>query len=327
MPHYDLPLAELEQYRPDIREPADFDEFWERTIAEARSAGGEVVLEPISAPLPHIDILDVTFPGYGGHPVKGWLARPAGVDGPLPAVVHYVGYGGGRSLATEHTFWAAAGYAYLVMDTRGQGSAWGSGGGTVDPDGSGPAYPGFMTRGISSPETHYYRRVFTDAVRAVDAVRTMPGVDPTRVAVHGGSQGGGIALAVTGLMDDLQAACIDVAFLCHFERAIALTDAIPFGEVSKYLSIHRDKIEEVLGTLSYFDGVNFAKRANATALWSVALMDHIVPPSTTYAAFNWYGDRAGAAAKSMVVYPYNDHEGGDWYQVERQRAFLAEELK
>lgn len=322
MPQNDLPLAELEVYRPVVREPSDFDDFWDRTISDARAAGGDVVLEPISNPLAHIDIFDVTFPGYDGQPVKGWLARPAGVDGPLPAIVHYVGYGGGRSLAIEHTFWAAAGYAYFVMDTRGQGSAWGNGGETPDSGGSGPAYPGFMTRGISSPQTYYYRRVFTDAVRAVDAVRSMPGIDPTRVAIHGGSQGGGIALAVAGLVPDLQAACIDVAFLCHFERAITMTDAIPFGEIQQYLRIHRGHVDEVLNTLSYFDGVNFAKRANAVSLWSVALMDHVVPPSTTYAAFNWYGDRAEFAGKSIEVYPYNDHEGGDWHQTQKQLAFL-----
>jgi cephalosporin-C deacetylase len=30
-----------------------------------------------------------------------------------------------------------------------------------------------MTKGIESPETYYYRRLITDAVRAVDAVRAI----------------------------------------------------------------------------------------------------------------------------------------------------------
>jgi cephalosporin-C deacetylase len=326
MPHYDLPLSELEVFRPEVREPADFDEFWAATIAESRAIGGEVTMEPIPAPLPHIDIFDVTFPGFNGEPIKGWLAKPAGVDGPLPAIVHYLGYGGGRALPVEHTYWPSAGYAYFVMDTRGQGSGWGHGGGTPDPAGSGPAFPGSMTRGIDSPDTYYYRRVFTDAVRAIDAVRAMPGIDATRVAVHGASQGGGISLAVAGLVPDLQASCIDVAFLCHFERAITVTDDDPFGEVQKFLRTHRDKTETVLTTLSYFDGVNFAKRASCPTLWSVALMDTICPPSTTFAAFNWYGDRAGGASTAMEVYPFNGHEGGEWLQAEKQRAFLGEAL-
>ena len=123
--------------------------------------------------LTQIDVFDVTFPGYGGEPVKAWLSVPHGASGPLPAVVEYNGYGGGRGLPHERLTWAAAGYAHLFMDTRGQGSGWGSGGETPDPHGSGPAAPGFMTRGIDSPSQYYYRRVFTDAVRAVDAVRTL----------------------------------------------------------------------------------------------------------------------------------------------------------
>ena len=34
---FDLPLAELEKYRPQVAEPSDFDDFWKRTIDEARS--------------------------------------------------------------------------------------------------------------------------------------------------------------------------------------------------------------------------------------------------------------------------------------------------
>ena len=89
----------------------------------------------------------------------------------------------------------SAGYAHFVMDTRGQGSAW-SKGDTPDPesDGGNPQYPGFMTRGVLDPKTYYYRRVFTDAVRAVEAAMGHEWVDEMRVAVTGGSQGGGIAL-------------------------------------------------------------------------------------------------------------------------------------
>ena len=57
-----------------------------------------------------------------------------------------------------------------------------------------------MTQGILDPATYYYRRVFTDAVRAVEAARTLDAVDAARVGVAGGSQGGGISLAVAGLV-------------------------------------------------------------------------------------------------------------------------------
>ena len=130
-------------------------------------------------------------------------------------------------------------------------------------------------------------------------------VDAARVAVHGASQGGGIALAVAGLLPDVHAAMIDIPFLCHFERAIEMTDRDPYFEISAYLSRYRDREATVLRTLSYFDGVNFAPKAVAPALFSVAMMDRTCPPSTVFAAYNSY-----AGPKDIAVYKYNDHEGG-----------------
>ncbi|MBD3941826.1 acetylxylan esterase [Microbacterium sp. NEAU-LLC] len=319
MPRFDLSPAELEAYAPDVREPADFDDFWATTLSEARrwDAAPEVVRA--DTPFSALEVFDVTFPGFAGDPVKAWLTLPAGAEDPLPAVVEYQGYGGGRGLPGERLGWAAAGYAHLLMDTRGQGSMWGSGGDTPDPHGTGPSSSGFMTRGIEDPADYYYRRVFTDAVRAVDAVRSLPQVDADRVAVCGGSQGGGIAIAAAGLSEGLVAAMPDVPFLCHFERAVGFTGDDPYQEVVRYLAVHRGLDDRVFETLSYFDGVNMAKRANAAALYSVALMDTICPPSTVYAAYN----RHTTDTKQIEVYTHNGHEGGQAFQFLKQARFLS----
>jgi cephalosporin-C deacetylase len=321
VPWLDLTLPELESYRPDVREPSDFDAFWEATIAEARAVGGEVGVERADTPVTAFDVFDVTFPGFAGDPIKAWFLTPADASGPLPTVVEFNGYGGGRGLPSERLHWPAAGFAYLFMDTRGQGSGWGMGGHTADPHGTGPSTPGFMTRGIEDKAGYYYRRVFTDAVRAVDAVRTLPQVDAARVAVTGGSQGGGIALAAGALCDGLVAVMPDVPFLCHFERAVGFTDKFPYEEIVRYLAVHRGAEDRVFDTLSYFDGANFARRATAPALFSVALMDQTCPPSTVYAAFNRY-----AGPHAMSVYRFNDHEGGQTYQWLKQAAFLRDHV-
>ena len=299
--------------------PADFDEFWDRTLAESRAAGGDVILVPAESPVSELVVEDLTFAGFGGEPIRGWVIRPRDSQ-PRATVVQYVGYGGGRGLPHEHLHWASSGFVHVVMDTRGQGSAWGTGGDTPDPHGSGPAFPGFMTRGIQSRETYYYLRVFTDAVRLIDAVREFDFVDPTAVAVTGGSQGGAISLAVAGLVPGLQAVMPDVPFLCDFRRSVELTPDAPFTELRNYLAIHRDVVDETFTTLSYFDGVNFARRATAPARFSVALMDPIVLPSTVFAAYNDYaGDD-----REIDVYPYNGHEGGQGHQWVTQARWLAE---
>ncbi len=306
---YDLPLEELERYRPELRAPDDFDDFWRHTLAETEALGAPATFVERDTPLRTVDVMDVTFSGYGGHPVKGWLLLPRGHAGPLPCVVEYIGYGGGRGLPHEWLLWASAGYAHFVMDTRGQGSAWRRGD-TPDPgsgdDASGaPHYPGFMTQGASSPSTHYFRRLFADAERAVAAAREHPRVNAERVAVTGASQGGGLALAVAGLVKDVAAAMPDVPFLCHMRRGAEMTDALPYAEIRRYLTVHRDRAEALFATLAYFDGVHFAERAQAPALFAVALMDQVCPPSTVYAAFNRY-----AGDKRLRRYDFNDHEGG-----------------
>lgn len=307
---FDLPLAELQTYLPPRNEPPDFDAFWQETLAGARAFPLNAQFERADFGLRAVETIDVTFNGYGGQPIKGWLLLPAQCREPLPCMVEYIGYGGGRGFPTDWLLWANAGYAHLVMDTRGQGSAWRNGDTPdAEPEGGNAQFPGFMTRGILSPRTYYYRRVFTDAVRAVETARTHPAIDRARIGVTGGSQGGGIALAVSALADDVQLALCDVPFLCHYRRAVEITDADPYGELVKYLKIQRNKIEQVFQTLSYFDGVNFATRANARALFSVALMDEICPPSTVFAAYNYF-----AGPKEIRVYEFNHHEGGESYQ-------------
>ena len=314
-----MDLAELVKHRPERTEPADFEAFWADTLSEARAAApAGLRTDDAATGLTTVTVQDATFPGFAGQPIKGWLVRPRDAEGPLPAVVSYVGYGGGRGLPYDHLLWASAGYAQFVMDTRGQGAGWSVGDTPDDGPGAGPAYPGSMTRGIQDPATYYYRRVYTDAVRAVEAVRTHPGIDAERVLVAGGSQGGGIALAVAGLVPDLAGVIADVPFLQHIRRATEITDEFPYKEVADFCKTHRDKVETVFRTLSYFDGLNFAARAVAPALYSVALMDEVCPPETVYASYNHY-----LGPKEISVYPYNGHEGGGSHHVPVALDFAA----
>jgi cephalosporin-C deacetylase len=318
MPQFDLPLDELRTYRPPRSEPADLDRFWADTLEESRRLGGPPAFTGYQTRLRTIEVADVTFSGYLGQPIRGWLRWPRGQRGPLPAIVEFVGYGGGRGLAVDGLLWASAGYAHLVMDTRGQGGSW-SGGDTsdVEPTGTGPQHPGVMTRGILDPRTYYYRRLMTDAILAVDAARTHPVVDAERIIVAGASQGGGLALAAAAFANPA-AALVDVPFLCHFRRALEVTDASPYDEIRQFLRVHRADEPRVFATLDYFDGRHLAARAVAPALFAVGLEDQITPPSTVFAAFNEYRGPA-----EIRVWPYSGHDAGEAEHRLEQLEFLA----
>lgn len=298
-------------------EPDDFDAFWADTIAQTRSFPLDLAVTPHSTHLTQIEVFDVTFRGFAGTPIHAWLRRPSGVSGPLPGLVQFFGYGNGRGHALRDLRWAAAGYAHLVVDARGQGH------GDTDDDHAdgGPSAGGFLTRGIRSPHEYYYRRVFADAVRAVDALRSIDGVDASRVGTVGASQGGGIALAIAGLVPDIAVAIVQAPFLSELDRAATLSSEHPYSLLTQYFADRRLDTAAALDTLRYFDAVNHAKRATAPAILSTGMLDGIAPPETVLPAFTAYG-----GSKRIVLWPYNGHEAGGDLDEENALEFAASHL-
>ncbi|GAA3409243.1 acetylxylan esterase [Streptosporangium vulgare] len=301
----DLDEAGLLDYRSAVVDPEDFDAFWTAQLQRAAEHPIDVRATAVDSLLETIDVFDVRFAGHGGHPIRGWLYLPKHRTTPIPGVVQYQGYGGGRGHHLESLLWSSAGYAHLMMDSRGQGSGYRRGA-TADPVGpSGPTIPGQMTNGIEDPAGHYYTRLYVDAVRAVDALRSFSTVDVTRIAVVGGSQGGALALAAAALRDDVAAVVAHVPFLSDIRRASRITDAMPYKEIGRYLATHRDATERVFATLAYFDGVSLARRITAPTWLSAALMDSTCPPSTVYGV---YHELAGE--REIRLWEFNGHEGG-----------------
>ena len=320
MPWFDLPEEQLRTHRTATVEPEGLDAWWAARLEEARSAARETTLtrhrpETYGA----FPVWDVEFSGGRGDRIRGWYLRPAGSgDAPLPLVVTYIGYGGGRSVPSDHLGLAALGFANLVMDTRGQGGRWSTG---ATPDGGTPGTfaerAEVMTRGITRPEDYYYTRLYADAVRAVEVAVELPGVDPDRVAVTGGSQGGALALAAAALVPDrVQACAADVPFLCDIRRAITLTGEYPYAEVADFLANHLDLADTALDTLRYVDNALLASRITAETSVVVGLMDQVCPPSTVFAAYN-----AITAPKRIEVNPFGVHAASRQHD-ERKLEFL-----
>jgi cephalosporin-C deacetylase len=314
--HFDMPLEQLREYRPEVAEPGDFDAFWAAQSAAAAEHPLDVEVVPVDSVITAARVYDVRFAGHGGARIAAWLLVPKHLDEQTPVVVEFIGYNGGRGRALDWLQWSAAGFPHLVVDNRGQGGGW-RGGDTADPaDGGEPGGKTMLTRGLSHPSAHYYSRLYIDAARAIAAARAVPELASRPVLSAGGSQGGALALAAASLSQQAAAVLPDVPFLAHFRRAASLTDEAPYSEIAEYCKVYPDRVEQVFHTLSYFDVVNHAKRISVPGLFSVGLADLVTPPSTVFAAYNAY-----AGEKQIEVYEFNGHEGGGSLHTERKVQF------
>lgn len=316
MPYQDMPRPELDLYRPaQIKEP-DFDQFWQETLDELRAQPVRLSATRLDLPVAGVTISRAVYEGFGGARIHGWLLVPERRE-PMPGLVCYHGYGWYRKDASEYLGWALQGYAVFAVDVRGQSNE--SGDPATYPEGHAP---GFMTQGVLDPRRYYYRYVYADAVRAVDALAGVQGVDPARIGVMGSSQGGALTLAAAALHGGVRTAMAGVPFLCHFERAVEVADAGPYVEIPRYLRIRRDEEEAVFRTLRYIDLLNLADRITCPTLITVGLRDPICPPSTVFAVYN----TLAAQEKRLEVYPYDEHDLG-LGSADTQLRWLAQHLR
>jgi len=297
VPIYDMPLQELVAYKPALTRQDDLDLFWQRTLAEAKRAPLNATLQRTPYPAIGCEVYRLTYDGWRGARICAWYLRPGG-DGLFPGLVQYHGYSGSKADVFGYLGWALQGYAVLAVDVRGQS------GESNDPG----IYPGghvkgWMTQGITDPETYYYRGVYVDCVRALDWLAEQPEVDAAHIGVMGMSQGGGLTLAVAALDARPALAMPEMPYLCHFGRAVEVAMRQPYLEIPEYLRRWPDREQTVWKTLSYFDNMNLAQRITCPVLMTVGLQDDICPPSSVYGAFNWL-----ECPKEMRVYPYHNHE-------------------
>lgn len=255
---------------------AAFDAFWLSTMDANPPHLHEVSYKEIDEGLQSIRVFDVDFKGYAGSAVKGWFLLPAKQAALFPLVIEFLPYGYGRGDVLSSLALAASGFAHFIMDVRGQGSEWRSGD-TYDEGSTGPSIPGFMTRGLEDPVSHYFRRLYVDAFRAVAAAAAHPEISPTQIYVYGRSQGGALALAAAATSSLVRAAFIQAPFLADFSRSIFQAQSGPYLEVLEWCRMHPNNADNAFETLSYFDAARFAARCEIPGFYSIGLLDGVAP--------------------------------------------------
>lgn len=164
----------------------------------------------------------------------------------------------------------------------------------------------YWIRGLDDKGTYYYRGAYMDCIRAMDFLCSRKEVDSKRIAVIGGSQGGGLSLA-TAAMDKRVSLCASgIPFLTNWEKYFRTTH---WPEMNKWIAAQDQRTwDSTLETLSYFDTMNMAPWIECPVFMGIALQDSICPPPTNFAVYNRI-----KAIKEYRVYPQANHSLGPQY--------------
>ena len=288
-----------EQLQPTTENPSDFDEFWTKTLADARNTS----LEPTRRLLPErcteaVNVYEVSFQNIRwGSRTYGILCMPT-KPGKYPALLRVPG-AGVRPYQGD-TYTASKGVITLEIGIHGIPVTMEQ---KVYDNLMEGAVNCYWNYGMDSRDDSYYKRVIVGAVRAVDYIAQMPEWNGTSVGVTGSSQGGFLSLAVAALDKRITFYGAVHAALCDHTASLKGV-ACGWPHYFYYDVKHADpkKIE----TSRYYDGVNFARRITCPGWFSFGYNDDVVPPTTSFATYN-------VVTAPKEVHPYQ-LTGHYWYQ-------------
>ncbi len=271
---------------PQDKRP-DFDEFWEKTLAELAMVPFDAKLTVDKAHSNDVRTTYlVTMKSFGGETMGGILCMP-NKPGRYNTFIDYLGYG-------ANPIWydpsANPETVEFLVSVRDQGTLKRQG------------HYRWIDRGLDCKENFYYRGAFCDVVRAIDFVSSLDNVDPEHLYARGESQGGAFTLISVSLDHRIKACAPSVPFLSDFEHYSQIVPW-PMQEVikeSKSLGIAREDLFEML---SYFDVKNFVDRIQCPVYMAFGLQDGTCPPHTNFAGYNLI-----TAPKKWWCAPENGHE-------------------
>lgn len=290
-----------EQLKPTTVNPADFDQFWQNAISEARHTD----LNPTKRLLPErctkdVNVYEVSFQNVRwGSRTYGILCEPV-KPGKYPALLRVPGagvrpYGGDIYTASKGAVTLEIGIHGIpvtmqqsVYDDLGQG-----------------ALNGYWEFGMDNRDKSYYKHVVLGCIRALDYIEQYTPWNGKELGVTGSSQGGFLTLATAGLDCRITFYAPVHAALCDHTASLK---GVACGWPHYFYWNKGKGMEKQIETSRYYDGVNFARRiTNAQTGWfSFGYNDDVVPPTTAWATYNIV-----KGPKSITPYQQTAHF---WYQ-------------
>lgn len=304
MPCVDMSLEKLKEYKGRNPRPADFDEFWDESLAEMNSIDPAAEFKPFEFPSKVADFYELTFTSTKGARIYAKFAKPKNLEGKAPAILRFHGLSGDGGEWNSLLRYACEGFVVASMDCRGQGGKSIDVGGTL-----GTTHTTQFVRGLDGdPKDLHCRELFLDTAMLARIVMGLDYVDETRVGVTGGSQGGALTVACAALVPSIRLCAPIYPYLSDYKRVFEMDLNKGAYEGLRYYFRHFDpthaREDEIFTKLGYIDIQYLAPRIKAKVLMATGLMDTTCPPSTQFAMYNKI-----TSEKDVVIYPDYGHEG------------------
>lgn len=287
-----------EKLTPTATCPADFDQFWSNTLAEAR----KIDLDPHRELLPErctkdVNVYEVSYNNNSwGSRIYGILCVPV-KPGKYPALLRVPGagcrpYGGDIYTASKGAVTLEIGIHGIPVTMKQE---------VYDRLHNG-ALNGYWEANLDNRDKMPYKRIFTGAVRSIDYIASLPEWDGENLGVTGSSQGGMLSLVCAAL--DSRVTCFGAVHAAMCDHTASLKGQ-PCGW-PHYFYYEKEHDPVKVKNSGYFDGINFARRIKVPGWFSFGYNDVVVPPTSMWATYNTI-----TAPKTLSLYQQTGHF---WYQ-------------
>ena len=290
-----------EKLQPYTQLPSDFNEFWNKTKAEAAQFPLTYTKEYVKKySTDKMDCYLIRLQlNKQNQCIYGYLFYPK-AEGKYPVVLCPPGAGIKTIKGPmRHKYYAEEGCIRFEIEIHGLNPE-------LDEDTFGEISRAFSSRengylvnGLDSRENYYMKRVYLACVRSIDLLTSLPEWGGKNVIVQGGSQGGALALITAGL-DKRVTACV--------ANHPALSDMAGYkaGRAGGYPHLFKNTVDmdtpAKMKTLAYYDVVNFAKQITVPVYMTWGFNDNTCSPTTSYIVYNVLN-----CPKEALITPVNEH--------------------
>ena len=206
-----MPLSNFDKYflnLPPMDRKGDFNQFWERSIAETKKSPLETELVKNNKKSSHrFTSYDVSYRGFGKTTMTAELLIPRKMPKPR-ALVHVHDY---NSVVQRPQQELEDSLAHLFITLRGHANIIVPVAATDEEHVS----PGYLIENILDRDTYYVKAVYLDLYRSIDMLRLIPDLNCSAIGAIGKGFGAAAAVFIAAYTDRIAALVLDTPSFCH----------------------------------------------------------------------------------------------------------------